>query len=184
MRDPLQNDHVTLAKEIIDGDSVLFGAYLFVVYVRFVRRMVQKSDAFFNCRVDTDWQRLNMDVGTFIYMLDASMEDALQNVKRNRTQIGNREKFVEKMIGVLSRLFILNVRYSNVLGSTSGADKLTLSGRRKYYNEDDFNVRLRNHYKPLHVCCESEFTWILNRWHAEITMNSRVWTFWKNIETE
>ena len=176
--DPLQRHDLSIPVQVIEQDNQFWGTFIFIVYIKFVRYIVSiKRENLLDCRTDEKFKYLCVDVGSWIFELNAAMCECLQRVPRRKTEYDSKKDWIKSIFAVLCRLFILDRAFQDALGSQSNADKSTREERRRIYSRETFTVRLRNHYYANSVCSEEEFVWIMTSWDTEISNDMGVWNF-------
>ena len=183
--DPAKCSLRNRARDILRSNPDVWGMVLVNVYTQFVYYLQTKMRSqFMNCRKDSDYEKLNCSVLRLLLMLNRAMEQTLRQ-HEGKLKLGNtRDVVIQKLIRVVSNMFILPMKIWKVLKSVRHARKWPVERRRKVWKSKYFRVRLKNHYRNQDVCPPHIFITILFSFNDEFAESGNLWTFWEKLNEE
>lgn len=147
--------------------------YLLKVYYYAVKWMNKnRFKQMQNCRIDSDWEHVNIDFRSFLSILNEAMK---QTIKEKRIRwTGNQTHIdviiiLKQMIIAVSELFCILEQY--VLKYNNNPSRTA---------HEDLYINFKNHYYPKSIYKSSEFIWFVYD-SAMCTFSINLWTFQKAL---
>lgn len=180
--DPLRSTETDDPQSVIEKHPKFWGRFIFNVYQRFVHnQVIHNTDVVYNLRVDEDWEKLNMDVGSWLVMLNEVMRRTLEEVEYHMQSDFDKDVFLKDMFTSLSVMFILPNKFESLIEDESPSPQFTQQQRAEMFEDATFCVRLATHYIPKNVCATSEMIAIFVEFATEITHDDGLWCFWSSM---
>lgn len=123
-----------------------------------------------NCRIDSDWEHVNIGFRSFLSILNKSMKETIKEKRIRWT--GNDKRIdikiiLKQMIIAVSELFCILEQHALKFNNSP------LPAKKAH---KDLYINFKNHYYPKSIYKSSEFIWFVYE-SAECIFSSQSWTF-------